>query len=346
MDSLLYPFLAALAVMFVSLSGVIFASGRLGAWMNRYLTYLATFSGGVFIVIAYFLAEEAVHEGGWVVGVGSVVLGAAIMEGVRFFFPQKHHHHGPHEAEGHGHTPIDGRQVLWSDALHNVSDGVLLVGAFASNVYVGLAATLGVVLHETVQEISEYFVLREAGYSNRGALLRNFAVSSSILLGFIFAAYLSSMEVFLALLSGIAAGGFLSVILHDLLPHAIASVRVSGGAYMHILAATLGLAAMLGVQGLVPHEHEEHEEIEMHMQEGVSVQEEPNSNVSNTSTDVLSGDEAGMDADVPADTVRADEEIIEEIPETTGGAVPNSDLPQEEKPEDGSGSAPQETPTP
>lgn len=237
--------------MCISLVGVIFASGTIGKWINSRLTYLATFSAGVFIVVAYFLAEEAVHEGGWVAGVGSVVLGAAVMEAIRFFFPAPHHHHGPHD---HGHTHIDGRQVLLSDALHNIGDGILLVGAFASNIYVGLAATVGVLLHETVQEVSEYFVLREAGYSNRGALLRNFAVSSTILIGFVFAAYLSSMEFFLALLSGIAAGGFLSVVLHDLLPHAIASARAQSTAVVHVLAIAAGLLAMLGVQMLMPHE--------------------------------------------------------------------------------------------
>lgn len=248
------PLIAALIVMMVSLAGSIFARGRLGEWMNKYLTYLATFSGGVFLVIAYFLAEEAVHEGGWIVGLGSVLLGAAIMEGVRFLFPNKHHHHGPHD---HTHSPIDGRQVLLSDALHNIGDGILLVGAFAADFYVGVAATVGVVLHETVQEISEYFVLRGVGYTNGQALARNFVVSAAILIGLVFATYLSSIPFVLSILSGIAAGGFLSVVLHDLIPHAIASVRTNGGLYVHVLVALLGAFAMLGVQALVPHESEE-----------------------------------------------------------------------------------------
>ena len=246
--------IAALAVMATSLVGVIFTSARLGAWMRRYLTYLATLSAGVFLLIAYHLAEEAVHEGGWIVGVGSVLLGAALMEGIHWLLPTKHHHHG--HAHDHAHSPIDGRRVLISDALHNVGDGILLVGAFASNIYVGIAATVGVLLHEAVQEISEYFVLREAGYSHRDALTRNLMVSATILIGIFAATYLSSLGFIVALLSGIAAGGFLSVVFHDLLPHALHSVRTHGGAYAHVAALLIGAGAMFSLQITFPHEEE------------------------------------------------------------------------------------------
>lgn len=251
-------FIAALAVMLISLAGVVFSVGSLGGWMRRYTTYLATFSAGVFIVVAYHLASESVREGGWILAVVSVLIGAALMEGIHFIFPTKHHHHDTgHE---HSHTPIEGRSVLFSDALHNIGDGILLVGAFAANWYIGIFATIGVLLHETVQEISEYFVLREAGYSNKSALTRNFAVSSTILIGFFLAGTLSSVEWILALLSGIAAGGFLSVILHDLLPHAIASAKTHGGAYIHIVAGIVGIGLMFGVQTILPHEESEDQE--------------------------------------------------------------------------------------
>ena len=244
--------IAALAVMAMSFAGVIFTAGRLGAWMHRYLTYLATFSAGVFTLIAYHLANEAVHEGGWIVGVGSVLFGAALMEGIHILIPTKHHHHG-HTGD-HAHSHVDGRGVLISDAMHNIGDGILLVGAFASNLYIGIAATIGVLLHETVQEISEYFVLREAGHTNKGALIRNVLVSSTILIGFGIATFLSSMDFLVAIISGVAAGGFISVILHDLMPHALASVRLHGGAFIHALAAIVGAVTMLGLQAILPHE--------------------------------------------------------------------------------------------
>lgn len=252
-----YALFAAFAVMSVSLIGVIFTAGTLGNWMQRYLTYLATFSGGVFLLIAYSLAEEAVHEGGWIVGVGSVVLGAALMEAIHYFFPLDHHHH--EHVEEHTHSRIDGRRLLLSDALHNIGDGILLVGAFSADIWIGIAATVGVILHEMVQEISEYFVLRESGLTSGEALTRNFLVSSTIFIGFIFAALMSGP--FVAILSGLAAGGFLSVVLHDLLPHAIASVRTHGHGYAHLASALVGAASIFTLQRVLPHE-EAHVEVE------------------------------------------------------------------------------------
>jgi zinc and cadmium transporter len=242
--------IAALCVMVVSLVGVIFTSARFGAWMRKYLTYLATFSAGVFLLIAYHLSQEAVEEGGWLIGLGAVLLGAALMEGIHYLLPTEHHHHG--HSHDHAHTHIDGRRVLFSDALHNVGDGIMLVGAFAASVPIGIAATVGVLLHEAVQEISEYFVLREAGYSNRSALTRNFTVSATILIGVAAATVLASSEIILALLAGIAAGGFLSVVFHDLIPHAVHAARTHGGAYIHISVGLVGAAAMLGLQAQFP----------------------------------------------------------------------------------------------
>lgn len=266
---LLSPLLAACAVMLVSLVGVIFMAKSVGAWMHRYLTYLATFSAGVFLLVAYHLIAEAAHEGGWVLAFCGIVLGAFAMEAIKFFVPAHHHHGVGHD---HGHSAIDGRRVLLSDALHNVGDGILLVGAFAADWYIGIAATIGVLIHETVQEISEYFVLREAGYTNTMALTRNFAVSSTILIGVIFAAFFSSNEIVVAVLSGIAAGGFLSVVFHDLIPHAVYAVRKNGGVWIHVGAALFGAAVMLSVQQLLPHE-EPHDVRDTHVARAIPLVE-------------------------------------------------------------------------
>src|SRR3989338_3422961 len=104
------PVIAALSVMLASLAGVIFATKTLGAWMRHHLTYFATFSAGVLVVLAYHLIEEAFHEA------ESVVL-------------------------------VDGRRVLLSDAIHNITDGIILVPAFIVDWKIGVAATLGIFLH-------------------------------------------------------------------------------------------------------------------------------------------------------------------------------------------------------
>lgn len=257
--------IAAFVVMLASLSGVVFSRGALNRWISGHLPVLATFSGGVFIVVAILLSDEAIHEGGWIVGLSAIILGAVLMEGIRFLFPGDHHHHGTHD---HPHSPIDGRRVLMSDTLHNVGDGVLLVGAFAVDVSVGIAATIGVFLHEVVQEISEYFVLRSAGYTDSEALLRNFAVSASILIGVVTASALSSIPIVLSIIAGLAAGGFIAVLARDLIPHAWRAAQ-GGSALSHAGAVLFGAGLMVMMQLIAPHVHEsegdplheEHEEI-------------------------------------------------------------------------------------
>lgn len=243
--------------MLASLIGVIFTSNTLGSWMRERLTYLATFSGGVLIILAYHLLEESFHESGSIIIVaGSIVTGVTLFEILHRLLPHddRHHHHG--EYADHTHTPVDGRRVLVSDGVHNVTDGFLIVPAFLVDWKLGLAATLGIFFHELVQEISEFFILKEAGYSNKKALLLNLTASSTILIGVILALTIASFGTLLAILSGLAAGGFLSVIIRDLLPHAIQSAKAHRAWFPHIVAVILGLVLMTAIVEFVPHEIE------------------------------------------------------------------------------------------
>ena len=260
MSLVLISFTAAFCVMLVSLVGIVCTSKILGLWVQERLTYLATFSAGVLSVLAYHLIGEAFLESTAVLALISVAAGVVVMEIIHSLLPDTHHHH--ELPAGHQHTRIDGRRVLVSDAVHNLTDGFLIVPAFLVDWKIGVAATLGILLHELVQEISEFFVLKEAGYSNKRALTLNFISSGSILIGVALALSLASFETLIAALSGLAAGGFLSVVIRDLLPHAAQSAKVHGKWSAHIIAAVLGLSLMLGVITLAP--HEEHEEEATH----------------------------------------------------------------------------------
>lgn len=248
--------LAALFIMAASLGGVVFTTKALGHWMHRHLTYFATFSAGVLVVLAYHLVEEAFHEAESVALVAAaVVAGIVLLEIMHALLPHTHHHHDTHH--DHVHTRVDGRRVLISDAIHNVTDGVILVPAFIADWKLGVAATLGIFLHELVQEISEFFVLKEAGYSTKRALTLNFIASSTILIGVVIALTLASFETLIAVLAALAAGGFISVVIRDLLPHAVESAKAHGSWLHHTLAALLGVALMVSVTLVVPHEEAE-----------------------------------------------------------------------------------------
>jgi len=246
MSPIIASVLAAFAVMFASLVGIAFAHNVLRSWMRSRLTYLATFSAGVLSILAYHLIQESLHESSTAaLSAGSILAGVISLEIIHHLLPDGHHHHDL--PEDHSHTPIDGRRVLLSDAVHNITDGFIIVPAFIVDWRFGIAATVGIMLHELVQEISEFFVLKQAGYETKRALILNFISSSSILLGVILALALASFETLLSLLAGFAAGGFLSVVIRDLLPHAIISAKAQGKWLPHITAAVSGGGIMFAV---------------------------------------------------------------------------------------------------
>jgi zinc and cadmium transporter len=254
MNTTLHTILAASAIMAASLSGIIFAWKRFGSWTERNLRYLATCSIGVFSVIIWGLFVEA-HEHQGIINVASLVLaGIAFMSIISKIIPEAHHHH--EGTGGHDHSPIDARRMMLGDAIHNVGDGLLLVPAFLVDVHVGIATAVAIFFHELVQETSEFFVLKQAGYSNKKALGMNFLVSSTIFIGIGLALGLSSVDGLADALIPFAAGGFLYVVARDLIPHTVKSIKGHGKASLHLASLIVGVTAMATVSLLAPHSHE------------------------------------------------------------------------------------------
>ncbi len=248
--------LASGLVMLASLSGVVFAGWRLGAFISRNLDFLVSFSAGVFIIFAYGLATETIeHLGSLAAGVAWIFAGAVFVWLAVKLLPALHTHgHGQDHAE-HAHQKLDPRRMIMSDAIHNFGDGIFLAATFAAAPLLGISATVSVFIHEFLQEIAEFFVLRDGGYSVRKALTVNFATSSTILVGGIGGFFL--LDTFASLeapLLGIAAGGVLVVVLHDLIPHSVRDSITLMHYAKHIACFAVGVALMLGVQTLIPHE--------------------------------------------------------------------------------------------
>ncbi|OHA58946.1 MAG: hypothetical protein A2571_01050 [Candidatus Vogelbacteria bacterium RIFOXYD1_FULL_44_32] len=244
--------IASAFIMLASLAGVIFVWLKLDNLVKNNLVYLATFSIGIFAVITYSLFEETKHLGLNLVELISLVVASfAILELASHLIPEAHHHH---EIEhSHTHNQVDARRMILSDAIHNIGDGLLLVPAFLASPLFGFSATLGIFLHEVVQGISEFFVMREAGLGAKKALFINLFTSSTILIGVVLSLYLASTEKLIAPLVALSAGGFFYVIVRDLIPHTTKNIRRHGNTKWHILALACGLALMIGFNTIFPH---------------------------------------------------------------------------------------------
>jgi len=243
----------AVLIMSISLVGVVSLWGRTSKAVEKNLHFLVSFSAGVFAVIVFRLTSEAVDHAGLLVGLGAVLIGALFISVVFKLMPALHEHRHVEDEEETTHY-IDPRRVLISDAIHNVGDGILLAASFAAGSVAGVAAAISIAIHELLQETSEFFILREAGYSARKALLMSFAVSSSILVGAV-GGYLALdfFEILEGPLLGFAAGAFLVVMLGDLIPHSLHRTHKASHAVRHILLFLLGVGLMAAVAFFLGH---------------------------------------------------------------------------------------------
>lgn len=240
-------------VMFASLVGVLFISRSASTFLERNLGLLVSFASGVFVVIAYGLGHEVLEHAPSVgQGLLYIFVGALVIWTLFKFLPTLHDH--PEEGSVHSH-PIDARRVLISDSFHNFGDGILLAASFTVSSALGIAAVASVFIHELVQEVSEFFVLKAAGYSVRTALTRNFLVSAAILPGaiggYLFLELFESLE---PIVLGFSAGAFLVVVLGDLIPHSVREARGSSHLLAHLGWFAAGVVLMLVLTTLLGHE--------------------------------------------------------------------------------------------
>ncbi len=240
----LYIFFSAVTIISVSLIGKLLTWKKMGNFLEKHTHYLTTFSAGVFTIITISLLGE-VFEGSdnKILTIGSILLGIIIIKTITTLMSPLHHHHSI-KNDCEKHSSIDARRVVWSDTFHNAGDGILLVTSYLIDIKIGLAATIGILFHEVVQEISEFFILREGGYSVRKALWYNFLSANSIWIGVIFAITFSKTVTLNTILTGLATGGFLYVLTRDLIPHSIHDAKHNHTQWQHILLFFIGLLLM------------------------------------------------------------------------------------------------------
>ena len=249
-EALLY----AVLVMIASLAGVVSVWQRAGRVIERNLNLLVSFSAGVFLIIAYQLGREAVeHSETPGMGFVWIVVGMFAIWLLFKLLPSFHHHHDD-GIETHPHSRLDVRRIMTGDALHNIGDGILLAASFVVDSSLGILTALSIFVHELVQETSEFFVLRQAGYSTKKALILNFAISGTILLGALGGFFLlESVKMFEIHLLGLTSGAFLVVVLNDLIPHSIRVSKQKNLYSKHLLWFLAGVVLMFVVNIFAAH---------------------------------------------------------------------------------------------
>ncbi len=245
-------FIVGLVISLASLIGVLFVSFLKEEQLSKVLPSFISFSAGTFLFTTGFMLLESFHTlGNYFYVAGLALLGYAIA-----FLLSKaakiHYHHNEEDCGGH---PSSGRTVLIGDALHNIADGFILVPAFMISPILGIGTALSIFIHEALQEISEFFVLKHAGYSTKKALILNFLVSLSIFIGIGIGLLVLNTQSIQGVLLALASGFFMFVLFQDLLPHQHGSIKARDGLW-HILLMIIGIALLFAVQNIFAHSHE------------------------------------------------------------------------------------------
>ncbi len=130
------------------------------------------------------------------------------------------HSHGDCKAhDGHHATVTAPLLILVGDGFHNFVDGVLIAAAFIADPMLGITTTVAIIAHEVPQEMGDFVLLKNAGWSNAKAFIANAASSLSAVLGGALGFFtLSAVDAALPYVLVIAASSFIYVALADIFP--------------------------------------------------------------------------------------------------------------------------------
>jgi zinc and cadmium transporter len=156
-----------------------------------------------------------------------------LLAGLMFFFLLEkaelyrhgHHHEGddPHHHHQHGFDAEQagrgGWSVLVGDSIHNFCDGVIIAAAFLADTRLGIGTALAIIAHEIPQEVGDYVVLLNAGFSRGKALLFNAISGLAAVVGGVLGYYVvGGWEGLFPYLLVVASSSFIYVAVADLLP--------------------------------------------------------------------------------------------------------------------------------
>lgn len=257
---------------------VVIAAGLTVSVLKLIVRHLVSLSAGVLLGTALLkLLPEAFETGG-----SPQALFAALLGGLLFFFllekvelyRHSHHHEGDHEHHHHHHgfdaeqAGRGGWSVLLGDGIHNFCDGVLIATAFLADPALGVATAVAVIAHEIPQEVGDYIVLLNAGFSRARALAYNALSGAAAVLGGVLGYFvIQPFEAWLPYLLVVASSSFIYVAVADLIPQLQRRlawretlVQVAWlAAGLGVIAAITALSPSHGHGGEAPHDHADHE---------------------------------------------------------------------------------------
>ncbi len=242
LDIWIYSIASVLIISILSLAGV-FTLSLDEKKLRKILLYMVSFAAGALFGDAFIhLIPEITESTGFTLKISLyILLGILISFIIEKFVHWRHCHH-PTTVE---HTHPLAFMNLFGDALHNLLDGLIIGASYLVSIPLGIATTLTVIFHEIPQEIGDFGVLLHGGFSRTKALLANFFISLTAIIGaaiaLILSSYLTNLTSFII---PFAAGGFIYIAGSDLIPELHQEVNLKKSAFQ-LLSFVLGIGIMI-----------------------------------------------------------------------------------------------------
>jgi len=216
--------LATLVAGVVSISGAAVFSFAL---LSKVVERMVSLSVGIMLATSLLHALPEAFES----GADPRSLFATLLGGLLAFFVleklailrHSHHHEGDGHHHAHGHDAHQagksGWMILLGDAMHNFTDGILIAAAFLANPELGIVTALAIVAHEIPQEIGDFIVLLNAGFSRLRAYVFNLLCSLMAVLGGLLGYFtLDHASGLIPYVLVFASSGFIYIAVSDLMP--------------------------------------------------------------------------------------------------------------------------------
>jgi zinc and cadmium transporter len=208
-----YILLATFIVSLISFVGVVSLALK-DKILNKILLILIGLSAGALMGGAFLhLLPEAVEKSS---GLDVYLI---VLVGFILFFLIEKVLHWRHCHKEHCDVHTFHYMNLVGDSIHNFIDGLIMAASYIVSLPLGITTTIAIATHEIPQEIGDFGVLIYGGFSKKKAILLNFVVSLTAVVGGIVGFFVSShLEDIALFILPFAAGGFIYIAATDLVP--------------------------------------------------------------------------------------------------------------------------------
>lgn len=222
-------------------------------WRRQTVAHLISLATGTLLSVAFMeLLPEAIAQAR--VGERHLVF-ASVLGGILLFFVLEkaliwRHAHG---VDSHGHVHHHGLRyagplVMVGDTFHNFLDGVLLTAAFVADPKLGVATGIAIIAHEIPQEVGDFAIMLESGFSRWQTFALNGISSLAMVVGALLAWWqFDLLQKHLAFALAFTAASFLYISIADLIPSLHRGVTLQETA-AQIFWIAVGVLLMLTLQ--------------------------------------------------------------------------------------------------